>query len=245
VTPELSLVVPVHNEGRNVGPLLEEIRAALDDQLQYELIVVDDGSEDGTCERLEALTSDFSRLRVLRHPRRAGQSAALLDGVLAARGPWVVTLDGDGQNDPCDIRLLLGALRDPAAPPGLRLIIGERVRRHDPWVKRVASRIANYLRARLLGDATRDTGCGLKLFSREEFLALPRFDHMHRFLPALFLRNGWRVGSVPVSHRPRLHGRSHYGVLDRLWVGIIDLAGMLWLQHRTVRTNPVEGPHAL
>jgi dolichol-phosphate mannosyltransferase len=139
---------------------------------------------------------------------------------------------------------MLGMLRDPAAPTALRLIIGQRQRRRDRWVKRAAGRIANSVRARILGDATPDTGCGLKLFSRDVFLAVPQFDHMHRFLPALFLRSGWQVASVPVNHRVRRHGRSHYGVLDRLWVGILDLSGVLWLRHRALRATTVEEPDA-
>ncbi len=188
------------------------------------------------------MASGFPRLRVIHHLRRAGQSAAIVDGVRAARGSWIATLDGDGQNDPADIPRLLAAIRDPGAPPDLRLVVGYRKRRQDSPAKRVSSRTANAVRARLLGDATPDTGCGLKLFSREAFLSVPQFDHMHRFLPALFLRNGWRVASVQVNHRPRRRGRSHYGVLDRLWVGIVDLAGVLWLERRAIRSTVMEAP---
>lgn len=231
-TPELSLVVPVHNEADNLVPLVKEIRAALDGDFDYELVCVDDGSEDGTGERLSTLATEFPRLRVISHRRRTGQSGALLTGVRAARAPWIVTLDGDGQNDPADIPRLVAAVQDPNAAPGLRLVIGNRNLRRDSWLRRISSRIANAVRARLLGDATPDTGCGLKLFSREAFLAVPQFDHMHRFLPALFLRSGWRVASVKVNHRPRNAGQSHYGVFDRLWVGIVDVIGVQWLQHR-------------
>jgi len=230
--PELSLVVPVHNEAENLVPLVREIRAALDEGFDYELVCVDDGSEDGTGERLSTLATEFPRLRVISHPQRTGQSGALVTGVRAARAPWIVTLDGDGQNDPADIPRLVAAVQDPNAAPGLRLVIGNRNLRRDSWVKRFSSRVANAVRARLLGDATPDTGCGLKLFSREAFLAVPQFDHMHRFLPALFLRSGWGVASVKVNHRPRHAGQSHYGVLDRLWVGIVDVIGVQWLQHR-------------
>jgi dolichol-phosphate mannosyltransferase len=242
VTPELSVVVPVHNEADNLAPLTAEIRAALEGSIDYELIYVDDGSDDGTAECLSRLAAGFSRLRVIRHVGRAGQTAAILNGVLTACGAWVATLDGDGQNDPADIPKLLAAMRDPGARPGLRLLVGHRQGRRDSLTKRASSRIANTVRARLLGDATPDTGCGLKLFSREVFLSLPRFDHMHRFLPALFLRSGWRSASLPVNHRPRRAGRSHYGVLDRLWIGIVDLAGVLWLKRRAIRSVVMEVP---
>ena len=191
-------------------------------------------------ERLAALAQELPRLRVLRHRQRAGQSAAVVHGVRVAKGPWIATLDGDGQNDPADIPRLLAAVRDPAAPPGLRLINGQRQRRYDSLVRKLSGRIANTIRARVLGDATPDSGCGIKLFNRECFLAVPHFDHMHRFLPALFQRSGWRVASLPVNHRPRRHGRSHYGVLNRTWIGIADLAGVLWLNRRPIRVVPVE-----
>jgi dolichol-phosphate mannosyltransferase len=235
VNPELSVVVPVHNEIESLPQLVAEIGAALDGQVDYEVVFVDDGSDDGTAELLSTFASRFPRLRVVRHRKRAGQSAAIATGVQSARAPWIVTLDGDGQNDPADILTLLAAMRDPAAPPKLRLVIGERRQRQDRLGKRVAGSIANTIRARLLGDGTPDTGCGLKLFTRAAFLAVPHFNRMHRFLPALFLREGWRVASVPVSHRPRRYGRSHYGVLDRLWVGLFDFAGLLWLQRRRLR----------
>jgi dolichol-phosphate mannosyltransferase len=233
--PGLSVVVPVHNEVENLAELAREIGAALDGRLDYELIYVDDGSDDDTPERLATLASEFPRLRVVRLLKQSGQSTAIVAGVQAARARWVVTLDGDGQNDPADIPRLLEAIQNPAAPADLRLVIGRRQRRQDTVSKRIASRVANTVRARLLRDGTPDTGCGLKLFERAAFLALPQFDHMHRFLPALFWRSGWRVASVPVSHRPRRHGRSHYGVLDRLGVGLADLVGVLWLQRRTIR----------
>ena len=235
--PELSLVIPIHNEADNLIPLVGEIGSALDAKLDYELICVDDGSDDGTSDRLGRLAADFPRLRSVQHPRQLGQSAALVTGVLAARADWVVTLDGDGQNDPADIPALLVLIRDPSSSPRLLLVIGNRERRHDSLTRRITSRLANAVRSRLLGDATPDTGCGLKLFSRDAFLSLPRFDHMHRFLPALFLRNGWEVASVKVNHRPRRHGSSHYGTLDRLWVGIVDLVGVQWLQHRPLSTG--------
>ncbi len=243
MSPELSVVVPAHNEAANLAGLLAEIRSALDGQAEYEVVCVDDGSDDETPSLLARLGAEFPRLRVVRDRTPEGQSAATAHGVRAARGPWVATLDGDGQNDPADLPRLFALIRAPDAPADLRLLVGERSRRQDRWIKRFAGRVANAIRARALGDDTRDSGCGLKVFSRECFLSLPHFDHMHRFLPALFLRSGWRVASVPVNHRPRRNGHSHYGVLDRLWAGIPDLVGVLWLQRRPIRSAIEEDPH--
>ncbi|MEO5573254.1 MAG: glycosyltransferase family 2 protein [Gammaproteobacteria bacterium] len=228
--PELSVVVPVHNEEGNIEPLIGEIRAALDGVLDYEVIYVDDGSSDATLQRLIALRNGFNRLRILNHRKSCGQSTAVLTGARAARAAWIVTLDGDGQNDPADIPALLAARSGADGP---QLICGRRRRRNDSWLKRLSSRVANRVRAGLLKDNTPDTGCGLKLFSRSAFLALPHFDHMHRFLPALMLRNGGRVVNVDVNHRARGHGKSNYGLHNRLWVGIIDMFGVMWLQRRT------------
>ena len=236
---ELSVVVPVHNEIGNVGPLLSEIRAGLDSRAEYEILCVDDGSDDGTAERLADLRREFPRLRVIRLPRRTGQSAAIIAGVHAARGGWIATLDGDGQDDPADLASMLPMIRD-SVTPSLGLVVGHRRHRRDALTKRVASGVANGVRARVLGDATPDTGCGLKLFSRQAFMGLPQFDHMHRFLPALFLQSGWQVTSIPVNHRPRQHGRSHYGVLDRLGAGVVDLLGVLWLKRRALRPLAAE-----
>ncbi|MGH6968005.1 MAG: glycosyltransferase family 2 protein [Stellaceae bacterium] len=231
---DLSIVIPVRNEAANIGPLVREIRAALDGRADYEVIVIDDGSIDGTADVLRGVKADFARLRVLRHARRSGQSAAIRSGVKTARSPWIATLDGDGQNDPADIpRLWELARQSPDAP---LMIAGRRQKRRDSAVKRLASRIANRVRARLLDDGTPDTGCGLKLFPRALYLDLPFFDHNHRFLPALTLRQGGRVQSVAVNHRPRGGGISNYRVFDRLWVGIVDLVGVLWLKRRAV--NP-------
>jgi dolichol-phosphate mannosyltransferase len=232
---DLSVVVPVKDEAQNIASLVTEITGALDGLVSYEIIYVDDGSSDATATEILRLGA---RVRLLRHAQSCGQSAAIRTGVRAARAAWVATLDGDGQNDPADLpHLWQIASAAPADPP--LLIAGHRHNRQDTWSKRTASRIANRIRAGLLGDNTPDTGCGLKLFPRALFLALPDFDHMHRFLPALVLRAGGRVRSVPVNHRPRARGVSKYGVLDRLGVGIVDLLGVLWLQRRATRPRLV------
>ncbi|TCK19335.1 dolichol-phosphate mannosyltransferase [Thiogranum longum] len=234
---DLSLVIPVFNEQDNVQPLLDEVCSVLDGRFDYEVIFVDDGSVDATAGRLAALRAACPRLRVLRHARNAGQSAALMTGLLAARAPWVATLDGDGQNDPSDISVLYEAAQ---ADDTLWLVTGWRQQRRDSWIKRLSSRVANTVRAALLGDATPDTGCGLKLVRREACLQLPRFDHMHRFLPALVLRAGGGVCSVPVNHRPRQRGVSKYGLHNRLWAGIVDLLGVMWLRRRPLRPDARE-----
>jgi dolichol-phosphate mannosyltransferase len=240
--PVLSVVVPVRDEAPNILPLVAEIRAALAPTgATCEVVYVDDGSTDDTPARLaEAAAGPGMPLIRRRHRKSCGQSAAVITGVRAARGEWIATLDGDGQNDPADIPALLArALAEARAAP--ILIAGHRVTRKDSASKRIASRLANRLRARLLRDATPDTGCGLKVFRRADFLALPHFDHMHRFLPALFLRAGGRVISVPVNHRPRTRGTSKYGNLGRAWVGLWDLMGVAWLQRRWRRPE-VEEP---
>lgn len=232
MNPEVSVVVPVCNEAENVEPLAREIAAALGGRVPFEMIFVDDGSTDGTAEAAQrARAAGVQPLRLLRHSFRSGQSAAVVTGVRAARAPWIATLDGDGQNDPADLPRLLEARRDPAHN-GVLLFMGNRTTRKDTWLRRLSSRIANSVRSRLLGDATPDTGCGIKVFHRDTFLCLPVFDHMHRFLPALFLRAGSGVVSLPVSHRPRTRGRSKYGVHNRLWVGIVDMFGVMWLRAR-------------
>jgi len=227
---EFSVVVPVCNEAENVEPLAREIEAALAGR-PYEMLFVDDGSSDETAAILLKLKISLPALRVLRHSFRSGQSAAVASGVRAARAPWVATLDGDGQNDPADIPKLIAA-RDLPENRGVQLFMGNRTTRKDTPFRRLQSRIANGVRGSLLGDGTPDTGCGIKLFAREVFVELPRFDHMHRFLPALFQRQGARVISVPVNHRPRMRGTSKYGMLNRLWVGIVDIAGVMWLRRR-------------
>lgn len=234
--PHLSVVVPMHNEAGNAAPLIAEIAAALP-HTRFEIIAVDDGSTDHTAAELSQAASRCPQLRVLHHRTRSGQSMAVITGVKAARGRWIATLDGDGQNDPMDIPRLLAAAENHNATPVL--IAGFRHHRRDSRAKRWGSRFANGIRRRLLGDGTPDTGCGLKVFRREDFLAVPHFNHMHRFLPALFLRHGASVVSVPVNHRPRTRGRSHYGSLDRLIVGIADLAGVWWLQRRWSRPEVV------
>ena len=200
-------------------------------RIDFEMLYVDDGSADGSVADLAGLRRGHGRLRVLRHRNQCGQSAALWTGVAGARAAWIATLDGDGQNDPADILALIDA-RDRSATANLWMIAGVRGKRRDGTVKRLSSRIANAVRARVLRDATTDTGCGLKLFRRDAYLALPFFDHMHRFLPALIRRAGGAVLEVPVNHRPRTAGASHYGTWDRAWVGLIDMLGVAWLQRR-------------
>lgn len=229
---DLSIVIPVFNEQENIQPLLNEIRAALDGWLDYEVIYVDDGSRDETLARLNAIKQDFDRLRIVQHSENCGQSTALRSGIMVARAPWIATLDGDGQNDPADIPNLMYAATSAYAPDTLWLIVGWRKRRRDSWIKRLSSKIANGVRRLILRDATPDTGCGLKLIRREIFLELPYFDHMHRFLPALVLRAGGQVRSIEVNHRPRQRGVSKYGLWNRLWIGIVDLFGVGWLQRR-------------
>ena len=233
-TPQLSVVVPVHNEEDNVAPLVGEIVTALRGRIDFEIVYVDDTSKDATLQRLRDLQATVPELRVIRHVSNAGQSTAVRNGVKAARAPWIATLDGDGQNDPADIPKLLAA-RDAAAP-GVKLFAGWRVERRDSGSRRWASRWANAIRARMLRDDTPDTGCGIKLFERAVFLDLPYFDHMHRYLPALVQRAGWKTVSVPVAHRPRTTGVSKYNNLGRALVGIRDLRGVAWLITRSRRT---------
>ena len=231
--PLVSVIVPVRNEGPNILPLVAEIEAALAG-IAHDIVYVDDGSDDDTPQRL-AEAAATAPLSAICHSRSCGQSAAIVTGVKAARGRWIATLDGDGQNDPADIPRLLerAVAEDPAA--SALLVAGHRTQRKDTTIKRISSRIANRIRARLLKDATPDTGCGLKVFPRQLFLELPHFDHMHRYLPALVLRQGGRVVSEPVNHRPRVRGRSNYGTLDRLAVSFLDLVGVAWLQRRWKR----------
>lgn len=237
---QVSVVIPVCNEQDNVLPLAREIHDALDGHCHFETIFVDDGSTDDTAEAVRAARADgMPQIRLIRHSVRSGQSAAIATGVRAARAPWIATLDGDGQNDPADIPKLLAVARG-ASSPRLRLVMGNRTTRRDTWLRRLSSRVANGVRGRLLRDGTPDTGCGIKVFDRAVFLDMPRFDHMHRFMPALFLREGCEVVSVPVNHRERTRGKSKYGLHNRLWVGIVDLAGMMWLIRRASPRIPTD-----
>jgi len=237
--PELAVVVPVKDEAGNILPLIAEIHAALDGRLAFEIVYVDDGSRDSTPAELADAAARYPRLRILRHREACGQSTALRTGIKAARAPWVATLDGDGQNDPADIPILL-ATRDSLGHDPRVMVAGRRMRRQDSWFRRFCSRTANGVRNRLLGDEVSDTGCSLKLFRRDLFLDMPYFHHMHRFLPALAQREGDRVIEILVNHRPRRAGVSKYGLNNRLWAGILDLLGVMWLQMRTRR--PVVEP---
>jgi dolichol-phosphate mannosyltransferase len=232
----VSVVVPVRNEAGNIAPLAAEIAAALAAE-RFEIVFVNDGSTDATDADLRALMRDHPWLRQIRHAQSCGQSAAVRTGVAAARAPFVATLDGDGQNDPAFLPALLGVLR--AGAPRVGLVAGQRVGRKDTGFKKFQSRIANGVRNLVLKDGTRDTGCGLKAFRRDVFLRLPYFDGLHRFLPALVRREGYDIGYVDVVDRPRRLGVSNYGLWDRLWVGILDLAGVWWLIRRKKRVPDV------
>jgi dolichol-phosphate mannosyltransferase len=235
--PAVSIVVPVKNEAGNIAPLVAEIAAALQGRWRFEIVYVNDGSTDGTEAELTALMAERPWLRQLRHAHSCGQSASVRTGVAAAQAPIVATLDGDGQNDPAFIPKLIEALELGA--PRVGLVAGQRVGRKASRFKRLQSRVANAVRGGLLKDGTRDAGCGLKAFRRELFLALPYFDGLHRFLPALVRRHGYQVAYVDVIDRPRGHGTSNYGMWDRLWVGILDLIGVWWLIRRMKRVPEV------
>ncbi|KTD39337.1 glycosyl transferase, group 2 family protein [Legionella nautarum] len=225
---EVSIIIPVYNEVDNVELLHQEIVMALpSEQFIYEIIFVDDGSTDGSINRLKSLTQKYSNVRAVFHKRNYGQSAALLSGAQAAVYSVLVTLDGDGQNDPADIPQLFEQLQDSQT-----VVLGNRKKRDDNGLRKFSSFVGNEVRRRLLNDECRDTGCSLKLFPRDAFLALPHFNHLHRFLPALFKRAGFKLVNLPVNHRPRWHGVSKYGVMNRLFVGIHDLIGVRWLLKR-------------
>jgi dolichol-phosphate mannosyltransferase len=232
--PHLSVVVPVFNERDNVTPLINEITTALRGLTSFEIVYVDDCSRDDTLDVLKRLKTDVPELRVIKHISQSGQSTAVRTGVKQARGAWIATLDGDGQNDPADIPKLL-AEREKSATE-VKLFAGWRVNRKDTGSKRWASKFANAIRSRMLKDSTPDTGCGIKLFEREAFLDLPYFNHMHRYLPALMQRAGWKTISVPVNHRHRASGVSKYNNLNRALVGLRDLRGVAWLIARSKRT---------
>jgi glycosyltransferase involved in cell wall biosynthesis len=234
--PSVSIVVPVRNEADNIAPLIEEITAALDGRWAYEIIYVNDGSTDATGERLAAIMKQRCNLRQLRHARSGGQSAAVRSGVRAARGTIVATLDGDGQNNPVFLPDLIAAVEKGV---NVGLAAGQRVGRKDTGFKKFQSRVANKVRNAILKDGTRDTGCGLKAFRREVFLMMPYFDGLHRFLPALMRREGFDIAYVDVIDRPRHSGVSNYGFFDRLWIGIMDLAGVWWLIRRKKPTPDV------
>ena len=229
-TPEFAVVVPAHNEAESVAPLTNEIASAFIGK-SFEIIFVNDGSNDGTADALANAGRRHPQLRVITHKHVCGQSTAIISGIRAASADIIITMDGDGQNVPADAPALLD-LYLRSSDNRQVMIAGHRVERHDTWLKRASSRVANGVRLALLDDATPDTGCGLKVFPRRAFLEMPAFNHMHRFLPALMVRGGGKVLSVPVKHRPRTSGTSKYGVWDRLWIGIVDLFGIMWLIRR-------------
>jgi dolichol-phosphate mannosyltransferase len=233
----VSIVVPVRNEAENVAPLVAEIVSVLDGRWVYEIIYVNDGSTDATAGRLADLMKQHRQLRQLKHAQSSGQSAAVRSGVRAARGAIVATLDGDGQNNPVFLPDLIAAVENGGGRVGL--VAGQRVGRKDTGFKKLQSRIANGVRKTILNDGTRDTGCGLKAFPREVFLSMPYFDGLHRFLPALVRREGFEIAYVDVIDRPRHSGVSNYGFFDRLWIGIMDLAGVWWLIRRKKPTPAV------
>lgn len=232
----ISIVIPVFNEDECIGPLLEEI-AALEGRIPLaDVVVVDDGSADKTAERVVAMKGRVPGLRLVRHKDRRGQSTATRTGIAAARGDLVVTLDGDGQNNPADIPALFARFEQEVKGVGgahRLMVAGQRATRRDTFIRRLSSRVANGVRRSILDDGVRDTGCSLKLFRRDDFLALPFFNHIHRFIPALMKASGVRIVVQDVSHRPRERGTSKYGLWDRLWVGIHDLVGVSWLIRRT------------
>lgn len=236
---KLSIVVPARNEAENIGALVDGIAQAMANLAPYEIIVVDDGSTDMSVQVLTEKALAMPHLRLIRHDRSGGQSAAVHSGVLAAHAAIILTLDGDGQNPPEELpKLAAVLLNDNSGRIGL--VAGQRVGRQDTVSKKLASRFANGLRSWVLKDNTRDTGCGLKAFRRDAFLTLPYFDHMHRYLPALFARDGWQIAHVDVSHRPRGAGRSNYSNLQRGFVGIFDLMGVAWLLRRRKKARPMD-----
>lgn len=236
-SPDISVVVPVFDEEGAAPDLAREIAAAFAGR-NFEIVFVDDRSRDMTRAALAALRPEIPQLRVLTHEANSGQSRAIRTGILAARGPVIVTLDGDGQNDPADGPKLVDALA--AGGPDLALVGGERVKRQDSRAKKIASRFGNGVRKRMLKDTANDTGCGLKAFRRDAFLRLPYFDHIHRYIPALMIREGYQVAFLPVNHRHRQTGRSKYTNLGRLWASLSDLLGVMWLQSRSRLPKGVE-----
>lgn len=235
--PRVTIIIPVRNEAGNVAPLIGEIEQALAGQGSFEIIYVNDGSTDATPDELKKLMASRPHLRMVTHTQSCGQSAAVRTGVRAARAEIVITMDGDGQNDPAFIPAFLRALE--AAGEACGLVQGQRIGRKDTGFKKFQSRVANGVRSRVLQDGTRDTGCGYKCFRKEAWLALPYFDALHRFTPALMRREGHGIAYVDVIDRPRLTGVSNYGFFDRLWVGIVDLMGVRWLIKRRKRAPQV------
>ena len=237
---DISIVIPVYNEEESIGELINEITQALASKYKHEIIVVDDGSVDKTVGVLSKIKQELPTLRIIKHLQNSGQSTAIRTGVQYAKSAWITTLDGDGQNDPADIPNLYNELiNNQDADPWL-VVAGYRKKRKDTWLKRISSKYANGIRDRLLRDGTPDTCCGLKVFSRDSFLALPYFDHMHRYIPALFQRQGGKMVSIEVNHRHRTQGMSKYGFHNRLWVGIVDILGVRWLQNRARLTQTEE-----
>ncbi|MDG2294295.1 MAG: glycosyltransferase family 2 protein [Paracoccaceae bacterium] len=236
----VSVVIPIKNEAENIRPLIDEIVAALEPVTQFEVIVVNDGSTDSSSQVVRHAMQTYTNLLLLEHASSAGQSAAVHSGVLAAKTPLIATLDGDGQNPPENLPSLLAPFLEKPAQPQLGLVAGQRVGRQDRMSKKIASKLANGLRGFLLQDGTRDTGCGLKAFRREAFLQLPYFNHMHRYLPALFKAYRWDILHVDVSHAARSAGQSNYSNLQRAVVGAIDLFGVMWLVRRAKRAQIVK-----
>jgi len=229
----ISIVIPMYNEADNVAPFIHEIYDVLVDRVQqFEIVVVDDGSSDDTVQQLKQLQAQVPMLRVLQHDGNFGQSAATVSGIRAAKYPWIVTMDGDAQNDPHDIPALLKELESLPELSEVLLIAGNRAKRHDNFLRKLSSRVGNGVRNFVLHDDCMDTGCSLKLFSRDVFLKMPHFNHLHRFIPSLIKRANGRIINVDVNHRPRTRGTSKYGVMNRLWVGIVDLFGVKWLMNR-------------
>lgn len=239
---QVSIVIPMKNEGQNIGTLITDILSACAAD-EIEVIAVDDASTDDSAQVVRGLMTRHGNVRLVQHDRSGGQSAAVHSGVRAATGAIIATLDGDGQNPPAELPRLYAPLTDPDAPADLGLVAGQRLKRQDSWSKRYASKFANALRGWALADGTRDTGCGLKAFRREAFLALPFFNHMHRYLPALFRRDGWQVALVDVSHRPRIAGQSNYSNWQRGLVGAVDLIGVMWLLRRRKSAIATEAQH--
>ncbi len=235
----LSVIVPVFNEAENIEPLVTEIAALKSRVPILEIIYVNDGSTDGTLAALRRMQTIEPSLRVVNQSPRSGQSCATWSGVQAATQPVCVTLDGDGQNDPEGIVQMFQTFMDASRHTPHVMVAGQREKREDNIIRILSSRIANTIRARILDDGVRDTGCALKMFRRDDYLALPYFNHMHRFLAALFIRNGVTVRLSPVRHRPRTRGTSKYGVWNRVWVGIVDIFGVRWLQMRARPVNLV------